>query len=79
MIETGKFFQIFVNLLTQRPSKAVLTDDLLLLDLNEPLTGVNVLVKGTTTGTITDFDGKYTLEADANSILVFSYLSMKND
>ena len=42
-------------------------------DLNEPLTGVNVLVKGTTTGTITDFDGKYTLEADANSILVFSY------
>ena len=43
-------------------------------DLNEPLTGVNVLVKGTTTGTITDFDGKYTLEADANSILVFSYL-----
>ena len=27
-------------------------------DLNEPLTGVNVLVKGTTTGTITDFDGK---------------------
>ena len=46
-------------------------------DLNEPLTGVNVLVKGTTTGTITDFDGKYTLEADANSILVFSYLSMK--
>ena len=46
-------------------------------DLNEPLTGVNVLVKGTTTGTITDFDGKYTLEADANCILVFSYLSMK--
>ena len=36
-----------------------------------------MLVKGTTTGTITDFDGKYTLEADANSILVFSYLSMK--
>ena len=45
-------------------------------DLNEPLTGVNVLVKGTTTGTITDFDGKYTLEADDKlyfGILLFKY------
>ena len=43
----------------------------------ELLIGVSVQQKGASNGTITDFDGKYTLEADANSILVFSYLSMK--
>ena len=46
-------------------------------DANEPLIGVNVLIKGTTTGTVTDIDGKYTLEANDKDILVFSYLSMK--
>lgn len=46
-------------------------------DLKEPLAGVNVLVKGTTVGTVTDLDGKYALEADGNATLVFSYLSMK--
>lgn len=46
-------------------------------EMNEPLAGVNVLVKGTTVGTVTDLDGKYTLEADGKATLVFSYLSMK--
>ena len=40
----------------------------------EPLLGVNVVVKGTTNGTITDFDGNYTLEVEPNSILVVSYI-----
>ncbi|WP_236262936.1 SusC/RagA family TonB-linked outer membrane protein [Aggregatimonas sangjinii] len=40
-----------------------------------PLPGVNVLVKGTTTGSVTDFDGNYSIVApDANSTLVFSYI-----
>ncbi len=40
---------------------------------NEGLPGVNVIVKGTSNGTITDLDGNYRLEvADVNSILVFS-------
>lgn len=36
--------------------------------------GVNVVVKGTTNGTATDFDGNYSIVADSNSTLVFSYL-----
>lgn len=40
----------------------------------EPLLGVNVVVKGTTNGTITDLDGKFTLEAAPNSLLVVSYI-----
>lgn len=40
-----------------------------------PLPGVTVLVKGTSTGTSTDFDGNYTLNVeDPNGILVFSYI-----
>ncbi|MDA6068737.1 SusC/RagA family TonB-linked outer membrane protein [Flavobacterium sp. AC] len=42
-----------------------------------PLPGVSVLVKGTKTGTQTDFDGKYSIKAAPNQILIFSYIGMK--
>lgn len=42
---------------------------------NEPLIGVSVLEKGTTNGTITDFDGNYTLVVTgSNAVLQFSYV-----
>ena len=40
----------------------------------EPLIGVSVLVKGTTNGTVTDLDGKFTLKVSAGDILEFSYI-----
>ena len=41
----------------------------------EPIIGANIMEKGTTNGTITDFDGKYTLKVkNAKSILVVSYI-----
>ncbi|SDL05254.1 TonB-linked outer membrane protein, SusC/RagA family [Catalinimonas alkaloidigena] len=41
------------------------------------LPGVNVLVKGTTAGTITDYDGKYQLEVPSSATtLVFSFIGM---
>ncbi|WP_231496813.1 TonB-dependent receptor [Prevotella sp. 10(H)] len=40
----------------------------------EPLIGVTVRVKGGTTGTVTDPDGRYNLQASAGSTLVFSYV-----
>ena len=42
-----------------------------------PLIGVNILVKGTNRGTITDMDGKYKIKAKPGETLVFSYLGMK--
>ena len=42
----------------------------------EPIIGANVVVKGTTNGTITDFDGNYSIDAPENATLVFSYLGM---
>ena len=41
----------------------------------EPVIGANVVVKGTTNGTITDFDGNYTIEGvPADGVLVISYI-----
>lgn len=40
----------------------------------EPLTGVNVVEKGTTNGTVTDLDGNYTLRVAKGKTLVFSYI-----
>lgn len=40
----------------------------------EPVIGANVLVKGTTNGTITDFDGNFVLNADKNDIIAISFI-----
>ncbi|MDR3220321.1 MAG: TonB-dependent receptor [Dysgonamonadaceae bacterium] len=46
-------------------------------DTGEPLTGATVLVKGTNNAVITNLGGNYTIEAEKNSTLVFSYVGMK--
>ena len=40
----------------------------------EPVIGVNVIVKGTTVGTITNIDGEFTLKAKMNDVLVASFI-----
>ena len=42
------------------------------------LPGVTVVIKGTSTGAQTDFDGKYSIKASAGDILVFSYLGYES-
>ena len=54
----------------QRTIKGTVSDE-----YGEPLIGVSVLVQGTTTGTITDIDGNYTLEIlNDDAVLEFSYI-----
>jgi len=43
-------------------------------ETNMPLPGATVVIKGTTTGTSTDFDGKYSISANTGDVLVFSYV-----
>ena len=43
-----------------------------------PLPGVNIVVEGTTTGTQTDFDGNYAINASAGQVLLFSYIGQKD-
>ena len=45
--------------------------------LGFPLIGATVLVQGTTTGTITDFEGKFEIEANSDDVLLISYLGYK--
>ncbi|MBC9794986.1 SusC/RagA family TonB-linked outer membrane protein [Sinomicrobium weinanense] len=43
---------------------------------NTPLPGVSVLIVGTTQGVVTDFDGKFSIEAEDGDVLEFSYMGM---
>ena len=56
----------------QRTISGTVTDD-----SGMPLPGVNVLVKGTTRGVQTDFDGDYSIDASPGEVLVFSFLGMQ--
>ncbi len=46
---------------------------------NQPLPGVNIIIKNTSKGVTTDFDGNYTItEVPLNSVLVFSYVGFED-
>ncbi len=57
------------NLILGQNVSGIVTDD-----TSQPIPGVSVVIKGTTTGTSTDFDGNYTLKANNGDTLVFSYV-----
>ena len=48
-------------------------------DFDMPLPGANVMIKGTTTGAQTDFDGNYSIAANEGDVLVFSYIGQKTE
>ncbi|WP_168796404.1 SusC/RagA family TonB-linked outer membrane protein [Flagellimonas onchidii] len=57
------------------PPQHVITGNV--TDKNElPLAGANIIIKGSTVGTLTDFDGNYEITANEGQILVFSYVGM---
>lgn len=45
-------------------------------DDGSPLPGVNVVIKGTTIGTVTDADGNYMIQANKNDVIVFSFIGL---
>lgn len=47
-------------------------------DDNQPLPGATVVVKGTTSGTVTNFDGVYNLKTASDATLLFSFVGMKS-
>ena len=64
----------------QQPGKERKVTGQVVDDLGEPLIGVNVLVKGTTTGVITDLDGNFTLNTtEENPVIQFSYIGYKQE
>jgi TonB-linked SusC/RagA family outer membrane protein len=70
----GIFLLVFsITWAQQVEVKGTVTDE-----SGEPLPGVNVVVKGTQKGTVTDFDGKYRIKTDKGSVLVFSFLGYES-
>ncbi|WP_430928908.1 SusC/RagA family TonB-linked outer membrane protein [Polaribacter marinivivus] len=81
VISEGKYkvlllFVFASQLLTAQSNtvKGTVTDS----KTNEPIPGVSVLIKGTTVGAITEFDGTYVIKAKVGEFLVFSYLGYKS-
>ncbi len=66
------FFILFSGVLTaqERTITGNVSDEM------GPLPGVSVLIKGTTSGTETDFDGNYSINANTGDILVYSFIGM---
>lgn len=49
-----------------------------IVDANsQPMPGVNIHVKGSSKGTVTDFDGQYSIKTEQGKVLIFSYLGFK--
>jgi len=69
---------LFFSLLTFGQSKTV--TGLVTDDANSPLVGVNVVIKGTTTGTVTNENGKYSINVpSADAVLLFSFIGYQSE
>jgi len=74
MIQLNKLITLFLSvLLTAQLTGQMTISGTVTDNSSEPLIGVNILVKGNNTGTITDIDGSYELAASKGDVLVFSY------
>lgn len=63
-----------VNVQQQQQVSGTITDE-----NGEPLPGVTVVIKGTTQGTVSNFDGEYTLtDVPSGATLVFSFVGMRS-
>ncbi len=47
-------------------------------DTSQPLPGVSIIIKGTSTGTTSDFDGNFSINANDGDVLVFSYVGFNS-
>ena len=64
-------FVVQISFAQEKTISGTVTDD------SGGLPGVNILIKGTSSGTDTDFDGKYTIKAKPGDVLVFRFLGYK--
>ncbi|WP_282039580.1 SusC/RagA family TonB-linked outer membrane protein [Saccharicrinis aurantiacus] len=58
--------------------ESIITGNVISQEDGLAIPGVSVVIKGTTSGTITDFDGNFSLKAKVGDILLFSFVGMKN-
>lgn len=72
LLLTTLFFFAIASVMAQRTVSGKVTDD-----SGQGLPGVNVVIKGTTTGVTTDLDGNYRISVDEGATLIFSYVGFE--
>tara|TARA_B110000902_G_scaffold266889_1_gene356704 strand:+ start:1062 stop:4097 length:3036 start_codon:yes stop_codon:yes gene_type:complete len=78
-MKTFKIFLYSLTLLTFAFASAQQKNITGLVSSNDmPITGVSIIVKGTTIGSMTDFDGNFSIKASATDFLIVSYLGYKS-
>ncbi len=75
MIKKISLLLLFFIVFTINAQEKVITGTV--VDELDPLPGVSVLVKGTTKGVETDFDGNYSIEVNKGDVLVFSFVGLE--
>ncbi len=76
-MKTMRFLLLLVSCVLMSEVSAIKITGVVRDDAGGAMPGVNVAVKGTTTGAITDFDGKYSINANVNDVLVFSFIGFQ--
>ncbi|WP_111708847.1 SusC/RagA family TonB-linked outer membrane protein [Lutibacter citreus] len=72
------FALLFCNIDAQA-QKITVQGTVIGIDDAMPIPGVTVLIKGTSKGVSTDFDGKYSIDANKGDVLLFSFLGMTEE
>lgn len=62
-----------ISILAQIKVSGVVLDE-----RGEPLPGVNIIIKGTTKGTVTNYDGKFSIEASPNDVIEASFIGFES-
>lgn len=67
----------FIGNMAYAQTKTV-TGTVISVEDNMPLPGVNVIIKGTTSGAVTDLDGNYSIQAESDQTLVYSFVGFES-
>ncbi|UII23435.1 SusC/RagA family TonB-linked outer membrane protein [Fulvivirga ligni] len=70
----GMVIMLLLSLPTWAQNDKLISGKVLSADENEPLPGVNIVIKGTLEGTVSGADGSYSLQASSDDVLVFSFV-----
>lgn len=74
---TGIMFMLLVTTVVNAQNTRTLTGVVVSATDNAPIPGINVVVKGTTTGGITDIDGKYAIPVKEGDVISFSFIGFQ--
>ena len=71
------FFTIFIGTLHLAAQEKIISGVISDFD-SVPLPGVNVIIKNSNIGTVSDFDGNYSISANTGDVLIFSFVGFEN-